>query len=112
MRQENGPIKAKYKHIPTELTKKQAEEFVLPHLSTPKRGPNCSVPLYRIFNYLLKFLHTGTQWYQLPIQCKENGDPEIHYTRVFRIYQRWCRDGSLEKVFENTVALLNKKKST
>ena len=56
MRQENVPVKAKYKHIPTELTKEQAAEFVLPYLSTPKRGPACRVPLSRIFNYILKFL--------------------------------------------------------
>lgn len=69
--------------------------------------PNCQVPLYRIFNYILMILHTGMQWRQLPIQLDEQSQPEIHYTRVFRIYQRWCRDGSLEKVFENTVVLLS-----
>lgn len=98
-----------YKHIPTQLTEEQANEFVLPHLSTPRRGPDCQVPLYRIFNYILKILHTGMQWNQLPIQCNDKGKPDIHYTRVFRIYQRWNGDGSLEKVFENTVHLLNKK---
>jgi len=27
-------------------------------------------------------------------------------TRIFRIYQRWVQDKSLERVFENTVSLL------
>lgn len=100
-------LKHKYKHIPTQLTEEQANEFILPYLSTPRRGPNCRVPLYRLFNYILKVLHTGMQWHQLPIQLDKDGYPEIHYTRVFRIYQRWCRDGSLEKIFESTVAKLN-----
>lgn len=48
------------------------------------------------------------QWHMLPINHDENGNPEIHYTRVFRIYQRWVSDKSLERVFENTVLLLFK----
>ena len=37
-------------------------------------------------------------------RCKNR--PEIHYTRIFKIYQRWVNDKSLERVFENTVGLL------
>ncbi len=82
--------KLKYQHIPTQLAEDQFNEFVLPHLSTPKHGPNSKVPMYRLFNYMLKVLHTGMQWSQLPIELTDEGKPEIHYTRVFRIYQRWC----------------------
>ena len=32
--------KRKYQHIPTQLTEDQFNEYVLPHLSTPKRGPS------------------------------------------------------------------------
>lgn len=46
------------------------------------------------------------QWKQLPIRILETGKPEIHYTRIFRIYQRWVRDGSLDKTFENSVLKL------
>jgi hypothetical protein len=98
----------KYKHIPTQLTESQFNEFILPHLSTPRRGPPCKVPLYRVFNYILTVLHTGTQWMNLPIRTREDGKPEICYTRVFRIYQRWASDGSLECAFSNTVVLLKK----
>ena len=48
-------------------------------------------------------MHTGMQWKNLPIRKNKNGKPEINYTRVFRIYQRWVRDGSLKKMFENSV---------
>ncbi len=107
MRRPNLSNKAKYKWIPTELTENQFDEFILPHLSKPSRGPASKIPSFRIFNYVLSFLHSGVQWYQLSIQLNKNGEPEIHYTRVFRIFQRWYRDGSLEKVFEQTVALLH-----
>lgn len=96
----------KNKHIPTQLTEMQFAEFILPHLSVGKSGPKCSIPLSKIFNYILLVIHTGMQWYKLPIDGNENGKPEIHYTRIFRIYQRWVKDKSLERVFENTVSLL------
>ena len=34
------------------------------------------------------------------------GKSEIHYTRLFKIFQRWILDGSIEKVFENSVLAL------
>jgi transposase len=98
----------KNKPIPTQLTEMQFAEFVLPHLSVGKRGPKCSIPLRKIFNYILQVIYTGMQWHMLPIDHDENSNPEIHYTRVFRIYQRWVSDKSLERVFENTVSLLVK----
>jgi len=96
----------KYKSIPTELTEEQFNEFILPHLSKGSSGPECKIPLHRIFNYILKLIYTGMQWRQLPIRIDATGNPEIHYTRVFRIYQRWVNDGSLDKVFENSVLQL------
>lgn len=98
--------KPKYKCIPTFLTEEQFNEFVLPHLSKGKRGPKCSIPLHRIFNYILKLMHTGTQWEQLPITLNCAGKPEIHYTRIFKIYKRWVNDGSLAKIFDSSVLIL------
>ena len=48
------------------------------------------------------------QWENLPIEKNKDGKPEIHYTRVFRIYQRWAEDGSLKRIFENSVFELSK----
>ena len=98
--------KPKYKHIPTFLTEEQCNEFVLLHLSKGKRGPECSIPLYKVFNYILKLMHTGTQWKQLAIDLNSDGVPEIHYTRIFKIYQRWVQDGSLAKIFDASVLTL------
>lgn len=99
-------FKLKYKHIPTMLTEKQFEEFVLPHLSVGKRGPKCTIPLKKVFNYVLHLMHTGMQWEHLPIDLNKEGEPEIHHTRIFRIYQRWANDGSLDRVFQHTVLML------
>lgn len=48
------------------------------------------------------------QWKQLPIDKNPDGSPEIHYTRIFKIYKRWANDGSLETAFKNSVQLLSK----
>jgi len=98
----------KYKRIPTHLTEKEFNKFVLPHLSAGKKGPKCKVPFHRLFNYILELMHTGMQWKKLPIIKDADGKSEIHYTRVFRIFQRWVRDGSLEKIFEASVFKLCK----
>ena len=53
--------------IPTKLNEKQFEAHIEPHLSKAKRGFTCQIPLYKVFNYILYWLHTGCQWEQLPI---------------------------------------------
>lgn len=53
--------------IPTKLTKNQFKTHIEPYLSRAKRGFVCQIPLYKVFNYILYWLHTGCQWEQLPI---------------------------------------------
>jgi transposase len=87
--------------IPTSVTEKQFVEHIYPHLSKAKRGYESKIPLYKIFNYILYRLHTGCQWKQLPIA----GDPhhpdkkEISWQAVYYHFQKWSRDGSLERVW-------------
>ncbi len=54
--------------IPTSLTEKQFDQHVRPYVSVAKRGFECSISLYKVFNYILYRLHTGCQWEQLPIE--------------------------------------------
>jgi transposase len=53
--------------IPVSLTEKEFNEHVSPFLSKARRGLVCSIPLYKVFNYILYRLHTGCQWDRLPI---------------------------------------------
>jgi len=96
----------KYKVIPTVLTESQFNQFVLPHLSQGLFGPRPKISLHKFFNYILVVLYTSCQWKQLPIDKNEHGTSEINYTRIFRKFQSWREDGSLEKIFENTIGLL------
>ena len=91
--------------IPTEVTEKQFEKYILPHLTTAKRGYVCKIPLYKVFNYILYRLHTGCQWHQLPIVPDPN-DPEkkeISWDAVCYHYRKWSRDGSLKKVWQSSI---------
>ena len=61
--------------IPTSVTEKQFDAYIRPCLNTAKRGYESKIPLYKIFNYILYKLHTGCQWYRLPID-KDPNNPE------------------------------------
>jgi hypothetical protein len=54
--------------IPTSVTKEQFDEHIRPYISTAKRGYECQIPLYKVFNYILYRWHTGCQWARLPIE--------------------------------------------
>jgi len=100
----------KYQSIPTSLKEDEFNEFVLPHLTTGSRGPSTKLPFYRIFNYILKLMHTGCQWEEIPIEKDSTGNPEIHYSNIFRIFQRWEGDGCFDKIFAGSIDRLFKAK--
>ena len=96
--------------IPTYLNLEQFEEFVLPYLPIGSRGPQPKLSLHAIFNYILKLLYLGCQWKELPIARDENGQPEIHYTRIYRAFRRLEFHGCFEDIFTASVSLLHEKK--
>ena len=95
--------------IPVELSEYFFELFILPHLTTAKRGYVSKVPLYKIFNYILYKLHTGCQWYKIPIEWdKQNpGRKEITYQAIHHHYSKWSSDGSFQRVWENTIQAID-----
>jgi transposase len=103
----HDPEKPVFRTIPVQLTEAQFEQFILPHLSLPKRGPYCKIGYHRVFNYILTVLYTGMQWKQLPIVKDALGHPEIHYTVIYKLFARWADDGSLKRAFIASVAHLD-----
>ena len=99
--------KLKYKVIPVQLSEQEFEKFILPHLSLPKRGPECKIGYHKAFNYILKVLYTGMQWKELPIEKGSDGKSEIHYTVIYKLFARWADDGSLKKAFIASVKHLS-----
>lgn len=102
--------KPEYKVIPVQLGKKEFKNFILPHLSLPKRGPKCKIGYHKVFNYILKVLYTGMQWKELPIEKGPDGKSELHYTGVYKLFADWADDGSLEKAFIASVKHLSDEK--
>ena len=96
--------------IPVQFSALEFTEFILPHLSRPKRGPQCKIGYHKPFNYLLKVLYTGMQWKELPIDKAPEGKAELHYTGVFQLFARWAEDGSLERAFLASVKHLDEAK--
>ena len=93
--------------IPVQFSAQEFAEFIMPHLSLPKRGPQCKIGYHKPFNYILKVLYTGMQWKELPLEKGPEGKVELHYTGVFKLFARWAEDGSLERAFLASVTQLD-----
>jgi transposase len=89
------------------LSLEQFEQFVLPHLRRGRRGPPPTLPLHKIFNYILRVLYMGCQWKMLPIERNAKGRLEIHYTRIYRLMRRWQADGCMDAIFAGSVSRLH-----
>lgn len=89
--------------IPIRLTEEAFENHVRPHLETAKRGYECKIALFKVFNYILDKLHTGCQWYRLAIRLNAKGEQEISHHGVYYHFRKWSRDGSLKKLFEGSI---------
>ncbi|MEE9145790.1 MAG: transposase [Candidatus Tectomicrobia bacterium] len=92
--------------IPVQLSAAEFHEFILPHLSMPRRGPQCKLGYHRVFNLILWVLYTGMQWKCLPVPEDHDGNPAIHYTTVYKVFAKWADDGSLEHAFIASVGHL------
>jgi transposase len=94
-----APAKPTTTPIPVQLSATEFQQFILPHLSMPKRGPRCKLGYHRVFNLILWVLYTGMQWKCLPVPTDTDGKPAIHYPSVSKVFARWSDDGSLAQAF-------------
>jgi len=95
---ETNKKKLKYNEIPKQVSRKDFNKYIKPHLTKPNKGPKPKLSFYKIFNYILYVLHTGIQWRQL--KTKRN---EIHWTNIYKWHNRWSKDGSYQKLFSASV---------
>jgi transposase len=96
--------KKDYNPLVKRVSQKEFNQYILPQLRRPVKGPKPKLSLYKIFNYVLYVLSTGCQWEQLPIYRNE-----IHWSNVYKWHNRWSKNGSYQNLFESTVDLLNRK---
>ena len=90
--------KVKYNEIPKQVSRKDFNRDIIPHLRKRYKGPKPKLSHYKIFNYILYVLHTGIQWRQL--RTRRN---ELHWSNVYKWHSRWSKDGSYEKLFEASI---------
>src|SRR5579871_329251 len=97
--------------IPVSVTEEQFANHIVPYLSTAKRGYVSKIALVKIFNYMLYRLHTGCQWAELPIAPKPDNpeEGEISWWAVYYHFRKWSRDGSLERVWQHSVQMVEDK---
>ncbi len=92
--------------IPESVTQEQFEQYILPYLTTAKRGYVSKTPLVGIFNLILYRLHTGCQWDCLPVskdaQERERRN-EPSWQAVYDHWRQWSADGSLERVWQQSI---------
>src|SRR2546428_8492072 len=89
--------------IPVQLSEPEFTACIFPHLSRPKRGPQCTLGYHRVFNLILWVLYTGMPWKCLPVPTDAQGKRAIHYTTVYKVFAKWADDGSLWQAFVASV---------
>jgi hypothetical protein len=92
----------RYHKLPKKVTRNEFNTFIKPCLSKNKRGKKPKISYYKIFNYVLKVLRTGMQWDELVTYRNE-----ISWQNVYHYHNRWSKDGSYRKLFENSVVTLD-----
>jgi len=100
-KQKSKSRKTCYNKLPTQVLQKDFNKYVLPCLSKGKRGRKPKLSYYKIFNYVLRVLHTGMQWDEL-----RTYRDEIYWTNIYKHHNRWSKDGSYRKIFESSVEWL------
>ncbi len=92
----------RYNGIPKQVSRKDFNRYIKPHLKKRIKGPKPKLSFYKIFNYILYVGHTGIQWNQLRTRR-----PELHWSNVYKWHNHWSKDGSYEKLFEASVGHLH-----
>src|SRR5919109_465673 len=65
--------------LPVQLSAPEFTAVILPPLSMPKRGPQCTLGSHRVFTLILWGLYTGRQWQCRPVPQDTAGQPALHY---------------------------------
>jgi hypothetical protein len=87
--------------IPVQLSATEFHEFILPHLSMPKRGPKCKLGYHCLFHLILWVLYTGMQWKCVPVPKDTDGKPAIHLS-LSRLNHRLPRGQTDPEVMQGT----------
>ncbi|MDQ3292355.1 MAG: transposase [Bacteroidota bacterium] len=80
------------------LSKASINKWIIPHLSTGKRGGKLKVEAGEIVGAILHKLKTGCQWRELPTK-EFFMDYRLSWQGVYYHFRKWVSDGSIRKVW-------------
>jgi hypothetical protein len=80
--------------IPVQLSALEFHALIWPHLSRPKRGPQCQLGDHGVFTLLVWGLSTGMPWQGLPGPKDRHGHPALHDPTVDTVVAKWATEGS------------------
>lgn len=78
------------------LNKGSIVKYILPYLSSPKRG-GTNTNLWEIVNAILYKFKTGVQWHLLPVKSLIYRS-KIKHGAVYHHFRKWAKDGSWQVV--------------
>jgi transposase len=85
------------------LSKDKIKKFILPHLTTGKRGKSLDEPLQiNIIRAIFHRLKTGCQWRELPVG--QYFSDSYSYQSVFYHFNRWSKNGTWQKMFRELLS--------
>jgi len=87
--------------IPTKISEKIFNKHVLPNLNLAKRGFVSKIPVFKIFNYILKKLYTGVTWKSLTLDNEDN--KYVAYQAIYYHFRKWSNSKSFKNMFDNIV---------
>lgn len=90
-----------YNKLPKRVGRKEFNRHIKPYLSVGSRGPDTTISTYKIFNHILYVLHTGMQWYNLPM-----GRDRVKWQAIYYHHNHWSKDGSYQRVFAASLVWL------
>src|SRR2546430_17267737 len=96
--------------IPVQLSEPEFTACIFPHLSRPKRGPQCTLGYHRVFHLILWVLYTGMPWKCLPVPTDTHGKPAIHDPTDYKVCAKWPEEGPLQTASTARVAHLSARK--
>ena len=88
----------KYNCIPKQVSRKDFNRYILPHLAKRVKGPKAETLLGQdIQLYPLCFT------YGYSMESTPNPVTELHWSNIYKWHNRWSKDGSYQKLFEASV---------
>ena len=85
--------------IPVQLSESEFNEFILPHLSMPRRGPRCKSVIIACSTSSCGSFTPACNGSLCLYPKDHDGKAQIHYTTVYKAFAKWSDDGSLEHAF-------------